>query len=62
MCIPLCMTIHLAIYHMWLMRQNITTFDHIIYKRELASKKEELRTGTITQKVYDKWVSKNPGP
>jgi palmitoyltransferase ZDHHC1/11 len=62
MCIPLCMTIHLTIFHVWLMRQNITTFDHIIYKRELASKKEELRTGAITQKVFDKWVSKNPGP
>jgi hypothetical protein len=44
------------------MRQNITTFDHILYKREIKNKREELSRGEITQRGFEKWLQKNPGP
>jgi hypothetical protein len=46
------MTFHLIFYHIWLMRQNITTFDHILYKRELTKRKDELRNGDLTMRGY----------
>jgi hypothetical protein len=44
------------------MRQNITTFDHILYKREILKKREELSKGDITKRAFEKWLEKNPGP
>ena len=35
--------IQLSIYHVWLVYHRISTFDHIIYKRELKLKEAELQ-------------------
>lgn len=39
----LIMTTHLVIFHLWLMKHGITTFDYIMYNREKKEMQLELK-------------------
>jgi len=43
--------IQLSIYHVWLVYHRISTFDHIIYKRELKLKEAELQVSLFTELI-----------
>jgi cell division protein FtsB len=47
MFVPLILTTHLIVYHLWLMKHNITTFDHITFKRARQMQQEQLKLGLI---------------
>lgn len=38
--------VQLTVYHWWLVQQGWTTFDHILYSRELEIKKIELKVSS----------------
>jgi hypothetical protein len=38
----------LIIYHFWIKRQGVSTYEHIMYKREQLEMKKELKSGGIT--------------
>ena len=37
----------LIVYHMWLVYNGVSTFDHIIYMRELKIKKQEFQVSVL---------------
>jgi hypothetical protein len=40
------MTLHLVTYHLWLLKEGITTFDHIMFKRELARLERDVKVSS----------------
>jgi hypothetical protein len=43
---PWIMTLHLVTYHLWLLKEGITTFDHIMYKREIARLERDVKVSS----------------
>lgn len=46
---------HLVIYHIWIQRQGISTFEHIIYKRALREIEAEYNENLISKEQLDEW-------
>jgi hypothetical protein len=53
---PWLMIMHLVTYHLWLQTQGITTFDHIMYKREVERMKRDVKEGFMKPAEFDEWI------
>ena len=45
-------------FHAWITRLGLSTYDYIGYKKKLKEKKAELAAGTITNKEFNDWKQK----
>lgn len=46
---------HLVYFHLWIQSKGITTFDYIMFKREMKERLGLLKDGSLTREEYDKW-------
>jgi hypothetical protein len=47
---------HLIGFHIWISYKGISTFDHIMFKREKNEKLLLLKGGKITKNEYEQWL------
>lgn len=51
---PWIMTLHLVTYHLWLLKEGITTFDHVMFKRELARLERDVKVSSYSLSITDR--------
>ena len=50
--------VQLVIFHAWIARLGLSTYDYIGYKKKLKEKKAEVVAGTLTEAEFNEWKQK----